>query len=118
MSGELYANFLELLHLFQGRANAISLRELAHRLHTSTRKVQELKHRAVLDGYRIGSSTGGKHGLYLIVDADDLELAARQIRNRIINLAHLLRTYDKSAWVKELLGQLETLSETEEDHAA
>lgn len=118
MANERYSRFLELLHPCQGRANAMSLPELASRLGTSTRKVQELKHRAILDGYRIGSSTGGRHGLYLIVDAADLELAAKQIRNRIINLARILRTYDRSQWTKELLGQLETLSKTEDDHAA
>ena len=96
-----------------GRANAVPLDELAQILGTSTREVQHVKHELVKSGYQIGSTCGKKHGLFVIADEEDRRIAARQIRNRIRNLAEVLRAYDKSQWVKELLGQITAIDELE-----
>jgi len=108
-----HAQMLAMLNLHRGRHNAIPLPKLAYFLRTSTREVQNVKRELILDGYQIGSACGSKPGIYMIVDEEDRRVAAKQIRNRIISLAKVLRTYDKSRWVLELCGQLEMLNEME-----
>gem|GEM_PF-5532541 len=98
-----------------GRDSAIPLPDLARNLGVSTRQAQQIKHDLILQGYKIGSATSKPNGIFLINSVEDLRVARNQILSRIRELAKVLRTYDKSRWVAELLGQLENLNEMSPD---
>lgn len=57
-----------------GRENAVTAKQLAHELGTTTRNVGLLIEEAiVIDGYVIGSLCGERHGYFLIRDEEDLK---------------------------------------------
>jgi hypothetical protein len=91
--------------LKKGRANAISMTELATLINVSTRRLQDIiKHLIEDHCIFIGSTCGKQHGYWLPTDEEDYRAAVDQLKHRIISLARRIRAIDKQAF-QEIFGQ-------------
>lgn len=90
----------------RGRKAAISMTAVAAHAGCDTRTVQTLIAH-LIDAHHcpIGSATGGRHGYFWIVDAEDLLRAKTQLAHRIIETARRLRALDKNA-LADVMGQI------------
>lgn len=98
---------LGLLRHCKGPKSAIPISELAPKLRASERTVKATA-KALIEDFNlpIGASRQEPYGYYLCVTADDIEQAARPIRNEILSLAKRYKALRGGARLIELLGQL------------
>lgn len=74
---------LSIMEEHRGRHNAIRSKQLARRLHLSTRVVRQIIADLIAGGHAIGASVDADLGGYFMVEDDqDLELALRILRSR------------------------------------
>ena len=94
-----------LRNLRRGKESAIAMPVLAEAVGVSTRELQSVIQHLINDhGVLIASSCGKPSGYYYPQCIEDYRAGARQLKNRIIQLARRLRKMDQETY-EQLFGQ-------------
>jgi hypothetical protein len=98
----------EIICSHRGRKNPISNRMLCQAAGKSERTIKGIVEQLVVTHrLRIGAARMGEdHGYFVIVDAEDLEVATQPYRNQILSMWRRLRVLCESHTLRELHGQL------------
>lgn len=95
----------------QGRANPIAISLLSKATGWSAREIKSIVEQLVVTHHmKIGASRNQESGGYfVVVDAEDVELAAKSYRNQIFAMLRRLRVLLSEHELRKLYGQLEML---------
>ena len=96
-----------------GHENAITSTEIAKQVGVSPRTVRDIIERMVIEGKPIGSSSTGDKGYYIIVSAEDLQIARRHLIPRAVKIIQRAKALDKL--YAKVSGQIEMLESINKD---
>jgi hypothetical protein len=104
----------EIISQHQGRGNPISIAKLGACTGKSEREIKGIVEQLVVTHrMKIGGRRGDPAGYFVVVDADDLEMAVRPYRDQIFAMLRRLRVLMAPLAYRELKGQLVIDSEEE-----
>jgi transcription initiation factor IIE alpha subunit len=92
----------------KGKHHAVTVEEIAKETRIEARRVRQVvKHLVEEHQVPIGTSTKSPFGYYILEGDEERREVAKGLVRRALSILRRARAFDKSGWVRRMLGQME-----------